>query len=529
MIYDLHQVGDKDRFDTDICVVGSGAAGLALAREFLGGTPRVLIVESGGGNREETADALNAGSNAGIPNSSFSKGRVRVLGGTTDVWPGACIPLAESDFLPRPWVPHSGWPFGREHLQPYYARAAELFRVPMDDFQRDVWTTVGTKGPEFDPALLGHAVNLFSPRPHRYLGKMLQRALERSSNVDVLLHATASEIVTNPEGSEVAAIEVRSLAGKKARIHARVFVICGGGFENARLLLLSRRYETAGVGNRHDVVGRYFQDHPAGKVATIHTDKPKRLQSPYGVSFRGFPPRPGPYPKIRLSYELQQREQVLNCSANVVWDIDIGSAEQGMLQVFRALRGLRRPLLPWSEVKKIIRDMPGMALFLARYLRGQASLTPPRSMWLLSMAEQAPNPASRIQLAEERDALGLHKLRLDWQTTELDHRTHAAMANAVRGEFGRLGLARVEVADWVRPGAAGWSSNLLGAYHPTGSTRMSHDPKLGVVDEQCRVHGVANLYIGGSSVFPTSGYANPTFTIAALAVRLADRLKATLA
>lgn len=244
------------------------------------------------------------------------------------------------------------------------------------------------------------------------------------------------------------------------------------------------------------------------------------------MPFRGFPPKPRSYPKIWLSPDAQRKHEVLNYSANAVWDIDINSAEDGMLRIFRALRSLRRPLLPWSEVRKIIRDMPGMTLFLARYLRGQASLTPPRSIWLLSMAEQAPNPDSRILLSDQLDAFGLPKLKLDWRTTELDRRTHEAMASAVKDEFGRLGLAQVELADWLKPGSAGWSSNLLGAYHPTGSTRMSTDPKFGVVDEHCRVHGVGNLYIAGSSVFPTSGYANPTFTLGALAIRLADRIKA---
>ncbi len=358
MIYDL-QDGEKQAFETDVCIVGSGAAGLSMVREFFDTNVRVLVLESGGGNREGLSDSLNEGINVGVPNGSLVNGRCRVLGGTTDIWPGACIPLTEADISTRHWVPFSGWPIGMDVLRPYYARAAEFFSVRIADFQQDVWSLLNVAGPEFDPAMLDHAINLFSPRTHRYPGKRLRRQLEQSNNVHVLLHATASELITSPDGARVVEVEVRAPTARRGKISARVVVVAAGGFENARLLLLSRRFEPGGIGNRHDQVGRYFQDHPTGQVATIHTERPQILQRPYGVSFQGFPPRPRPYPKIRLSPALQQREHVLNCSANVVWDIDLESAEQGILQVFRTLRGLRLPLLPPREMAKILRDLPG--------------------------------------------------------------------------------------------------------------------------------------------------------------------------
>ena len=528
MIDDLANAGGTRQIDTDVCVVGSGAAGLAFAREFLGTTMRVLVLESGGVNREERAASLNQGRDVGVPNPGLIEGRLRIFGGTTDIWPGACVPLTEMDLSERPWVPFSGWPISFQDIQPYYRRAADLLHVAVEAFQEEVWSVVGVDGLEFDERLLSHFIALFSPRPYRFLGKVLRQDLQRASNIRVLLHATATELRTDPSGTTVESLEARSLTGQRVEIRARAFLLACGGFENARLLLLSRAVESAGVGNRHDLVGRFYQDHPHARVGTIHADRPTALQKRYGASFRGFPPKPKPYPKIRLSPKLQQREGVLNSSATIVWDNDAQAGEEGLVRLFRAVRSLRTPVSPREEIMKIIRDLPGTARFVGRYVRGRASITPPRSMWLLNGAEQAPNPDSRITLDDELDGFGLPRVRLNWRMTELDRRTAEVMAEAVGQELHRMGLARLDIPSWLKSGTEGWSANMFGVFHPSGTTRMAQDPTRGVVDEHCQVHGMSNLHIAGSSVFPTSGYANPTFTIVALAIRLADRMKSAL-
>ena len=136
--------------------------------------------------------------------------------------------------------------------------------------------------------------------------------------------------------------------------------------------------------------------------------------------------------------------------------------------------------------------------------------------------EQTPNPNSRITLSQDLDALGLKRLNLDWRLTELEKRTVKVLAMTIGSEFGRLNMGRFQLPQWlVEDGDPGWT----GGCHHMGTTRMSDNPKLGVVNSDCRVHGVNNLYVAGSSVFPTSGFVNPTFTIVALALRLVDHLR----
>ena len=147
----------------------------------------------------------------------------------------------------------------------------------------------------------------------------------------------------------------------------------------------------------------------------------------------------------------------------------------------------------------------------------------------LCAAEQAPNPDSRVSLVEERDALGLPRIALDWRLTELDKRSLQAGHQAVALELGRTGLGRLQIEDWLTADVTTWTPTLTGGHHHIGTTRMSEDPARGVVDGDCRVHGIANLYVAGSSVFPTSGSANPTLTVVALALRLAAHLEQRLA
>jgi choline dehydrogenase-like flavoprotein len=133
-----------------------------------------------------------------------------------------------------------------------------------------------------------------------------------------------------------------------------------------------------------------------------------------------------------------------------------------------------------------------------------------------------------VLLDGERDALGMPRIRLDWRLTDLDRRSLLRTHEALAKEFGRTGLGRIQIEAWLQDDKAGWSDELSGGYHPMGTTRMADDPRRGVVDRHCRVHGLTNLYVAGSSVFPTGGSANPTLTIVALALRLAEHLKAEL-
>jgi len=139
--------------------------------------------------------------------------------------------------------------------------------------------------------------------------------------------------------------------------------------------------------------------------------------------------------------------------------------------------------------------------------------------------QRAPNPDSRVTLSTEKDALGVPRARLDWRVTPLDKHSMRTFYQLLGREMGRTNTGRVQMKDWLLSDDMSWPSFISGGWHHMGTLRMSTDPKEGVTDPDCRVHGISNLYIGGAAVYPTAGAVNPTLTLVALSLRLADHLK----
>ena len=512
MIDDLTGYGSDAELEADLCIVGTGAAGISLAREFLDTRARVIVLEAGGLEPDAQTDRLKEGE--GLSARGLVEGRGRSFGGTTTLWAGQCMPLDPIDLETRDWVPHSGWPIAMSELSPFYERAAGVLAVPGEQHDESLWRHWGIVPPALDPARVRHSYTVWSPKPD--LGHVYGKDLRRSENVRVLLHANATAIETSSAATAFSHVVARSLGGSSVRVSARACVLCCGGIENARILLTSGDPEAGGLANAHDTVGRYFQDHPNRRSALLHTSRPRDLQEPYSLLYRR---RRRYLPKLALAPAVQRSEEVLNCGANLQYDF----ANEGLNALRRVYRASRRSQEPDSslrdDLRLAVRGVPAAAgTAYQRLARGRSSTSPPASIWLQTHSEQAPNPDSRVVLARGRDALGSNTARVNWRLTELEQRTAEVMAATVGNELRRLGLAETELC-----------ADALGdSYHHIGATRMSTDPRNGVVDADCKVHGVEGLYVSGSSVFPTSGFANPTLTIVALSLRLADHLRRRL-
>ncbi len=512
MIADFDDPSTPARHETDVCVVGTGPAGLALAGRLAAAGTGVLLVESGGLVDDPAAGALSQGEVVGLP-VGLEPGRARLFGGTGTVWPGQCIRLDPSDLEPRAWVPDSGWPFTAAALEGYYARAEAWLGIPPEESDERAWRRYHLVPPAFDPDELTHRASVYSPAPD--VGAGHGRALARSGDVRVLLHATVARVLT-ADGGGADGVEIRSVTGRVGSVRARTVVLCAGGIENARLLLLS------GLGNDHDVVGRYFQEHPTLWV-DVDAARPDVLQEFYGFLGRG---RIRHTPKIALSWEAQRRRHLLGAVATPVFDEVRTPGVLAARALSRALQQRRRPEgVDGAALRAALAELPRIARAAARrFLQGRPSAQHVDRVRLKILVEQAPDRASRVTLSDEVDALGLPKARVDWRLTDLERRTARYFTAVLDAELRRTGLGRVTGTEWLDDDA--WTAGFEDAYHPAGTTRMSDDPATGVVDADCRVHGVAGLYVCGSSVFPTSGYANPTLTIVALALRLADHLAA---
>lgn len=369
MIEDLRRLEDGTELEADLCLIGGGAAGIAIAEALAGTGIEVILLESGGLRRSLDTDGLNEGESTGIAASSLTAGRARVLGGATALWAGQCLPPDPATLAERPWVPHSGWPFGEGEIDPFRRRAEQLLGIAGEVYDERVWDGFGVKRPSIDRRRLSHRFSVWCPHPD--LGRLYRKQLAAAANVRVLLHATATEILTTPACDRFDSVRAQTSEGKAMRVRARAGVVCAGGIENARLLLASN------IGNDHDLVGRFFQDHPNGHTAIIAGADAPRLQELYGLLYRG---RVRYLPRLVLSNELQSSEEVLSCAAYPVFHFGEESGVEAARRVYRSAKQRRRPAQLRRELGLMATDAPRLARVAFRRLaRGRsAGLEPQR-------------------------------------------------------------------------------------------------------------------------------------------------------
>ena len=524
MFLDLHELDDGALIDSDLCIIGAGAAGITIALELLDTGLNVLLVESGGLEFEEETQELYTAESIGLPYGPLDANRLRYFGGTTNHWGGMSAPFQKIDLEKRDWVEHSGWPISREELDPFYPRAYEICQLGPYKYGLSDWEDDKRKFLKLLPEKLEHKVWRFSP-PTKF-GKIYRSRLQSSEKIKILLHANATEIVTDWTTSNVTSIQLATLDGHKATVRSKLYVLACGGIENARVLLISNNVDAGGVGNRHDAVGRFFMEHPHIESGTILLAKPGNWATAYQIfEWKAGASSGNPHSRTWVglgpSAKAQRRRKILNSSATLDIIRPDGQAAGGP-------RIVLEPDNLEAHIANVIRDpdenwQDNAPRSAENVPRSEAALR------LYTRAEQAPNPDSRVKLTDERDALGLNRVALDWRMTELDKHTVRVVTRLIGEEIGRLGLGRLRLNEWLlddsnTPPWRGWPW-LAGGQHHMGTTRIGQNPKTSVVDSTCRVHDISNLYVAGSSVFTTSGYVNPTLNIVALAVRLTDHLK----
>ena len=540
MLLDTKRLRSGAVIESEVCIVGGGAAGITLALELGRAGIGVCLLESGGLARDEATASLFEGTSAGIPYDFAEGTRSRFLGGSSNCWGGFCRPWDSEAFQARDWVHASGWPIGRADLDAWYTRAHSVLKVPAENYRPEHWVgshqAVGAAGLALgsaqpfrlpvDPRNVEEILSQFSP-PLRF-GEAYRSELEQSRHVSVYLWANATEIQCNPWASAVEGIRVKTLSGVTATFRARHFVLAAGGIENPRLLLASRRQQAEGLGNGYDLVGRYFQDHPRILNGSVDFVDPYRHNPLYDIKFHCI----AEYltiagarisGQLRLPPEVQRRERLLDAQ---VWfrSLYAGEGEEVVRSLYRfrqRLRGKRslKNGLARDLAQVLMRPHDALGYTLAHCAASRLLV---KSVTMEMILEPEPHRDSRVQLGEDVDALGMRRVKIDWRLTEAAMRTVDRTFELIAEELEARGIATVRRGAPVS--SNGWPRDLEGTYHHMGTTRMHDSPRWGVVDRHCRMHGVGNLYVAGSSVFPTSSSNHPTMTLVALALRLADNL-----
>jgi choline dehydrogenase-like flavoprotein len=578
---DLATFDPSTLFEADLIVVGGGPAGLTIAREFIGTSVRVIVLESGLLDETPGHAALSELESIGEPSTQAQKQkrsifhgassstwspelqpfgvRCRALGGSTHVWKGKSAAFDPIDFAARPWVPHSGWPIPRAALDSYLDRAAQVLNLGPNVYDDGLWDLIGIPRPTpwFDREGL-HSFFWQFARSRLDQFDIMRFGREfitiKADNIRVLLNATVTRIGLTEDGGRFDHIEMSTILGARYQAKAKLAIVAASAIENARLLLVSNNVQQAGIGNGRDLVGRFLMDHAVARVGMFNPGDIANVIRRFGfygvrhggrtqMYMRGLAPAPA----------VQEREQLLNSAVYFMpersrddpWDAlkrlirresphpvgDVWSVISGAGLLAKGLgmkafsSNLTPDLLKKLVVDAAIRHFPNFVV--EEFQSGGL----PHKLTAVSMeiiSEQRPDRDSRVALSNRSDPLGIPLARVDWHINDDERRTILRVARMTRDAFVEAGLPEPILEPWVAEQRIE-DSEIIDFAHTIGTTRMSNDPQSGVVDVNCQVHGIHGLYIAGASTFPTSGHANPTLMILALAIRLADTIKSELA
>jgi choline dehydrogenase-like flavoprotein len=534
----------------DLCIIGGGPAGLILAGELVGSGLSICVVESGSEAPSPETEALSKGFVEGQDVHPPEETTRRGLGGAAHGWdirtgvPGPRVRhmrMDAVDFEPQPWLPLGGWPFTQQELAPFYPRAEALCGLHSFADDPAPWEEDGARRLPLNPALFETAMCQFGAADlfHTVHPAELRRA-EREGGLRLMLRTTARRLLGAPGGREIGQLLCARPDGSAVVISARCFVLAAGGVQNARLVLLSRP-EVPGLGG--EMAGRGYHDHPVIFGGLLTPADPGLfdraalydIRNPRGVPAMGY---------LNLA-QAARRAAGLAGFATFLFPRPEPRATHALEALRDGLRAMRRegrmPIGPLSVAKLFLRR-PGAVLGGAlEAARGRPVLSgfkeggwsrqrPPgggwRSFHLWHQVEQSAEPANRVALGEARDRFGDPLPVLHWRWGAEDDARVARAQDLLATELQASGIGRFDI---VRQDGRTALAFPAGAHHVLGTTRMSEDPRRGVVNPQGRVHGMANLYVAGGSVLPTGGAANPTLTVVALALRQARHLREALA
>ena len=520
MIEDLSSCQLPKEFATDVCVIGAGAAGISLSLTLARKGIDVLLLESGGEEPDTESDELNKGEIVGLPHVGMHEGRFRALGGTTTRWGGQMLPLQEIDFEERSWIAYSGWPIEHSSLSHYYESALSfsgLGKSIRDD--TEVWKRIA-----LDVPYLGQGIETYVTRwcPEPNFARLYAEELKRQPSLKCILHATVTGFDSN--GGRVTTLIAKNLHRQTLIVSANRFVLCLGGIETARCLLQPLNNGTLPPWTS-DLVGRFFQDHPGIQCADVLPKDRHTLHKFFdNIFLNGHKYQP----RFRLSASAQRHLRLPNIAGIILFQSKRSEALSETRQFFRAM--LQRPTVNRAVIQSTFNAIAtGSLSLLARQawralVQHRAFNLDDLGFRLGAQLEQVPNPNSRICLSDQCDSLGIRRAQLDWRLGNAELESIAKFAKVVKECFRRQGIGEVIIDTDVEISSPQVLSRVRDQNHHMGTARMAYTQKYGVVDPNLRLFGTENTYVCSSAVFPTSGNSNPTHTIIALALRLADHL-----
>ncbi|MGA8529286.1 MAG: GMC family oxidoreductase [Acidobacteriaceae bacterium] len=523
MHVDLEHPSLPGEFRSEVCVIGAGTAGILVAARLARAGISVNLLEGGGLSLEERSQGLYDIQTPGCAHAGVREGRFRTFGGASTRWGGGLLPYPEDVLHPPSLLRLPNWPLALSEIEPYYEELQQIMGVDLTPFSDELLKTFRARSP-FQSTAVRLRYCKTSPFNRRNLARTLGRECLAHPRVTVFTHCNVVSVDLEKNGGAIRTVSSVNYGGVRYRFHAQQFILSTGTIEACRLLLASRDVCGSGVGNERDQVGRYFHDNVGLHAAEVGPEDRQRMIRAFAPYMRG----PTLY-KARLEAAEQTRVERgwLSVGAEFPIEEPEGSDEDRVLVLLRALQR--------GEMHRIVHDelrhLPLTAVQIGRMLiaakvKRRRYISNRARMMLHVDVEQRPDPESRVRLAPERDAVGMPRAVLDWKISAEERETLQCFALELKKIFQEQGLANLKLK-WESSSDAGLIHRRDDSFHMMGGLRMGTDPSSSVVDRSLLVHGVRNLRVLSCAVFPTGGSSNPTFTMLALGLRLADQVAQT--
>lgn len=508
-----------------VCIVGAGIAGLVAATRLARDKKRrVVVVESGLSEFPSSVSALNEIDNPSGNFQGAQTGRSRGLGGTSLLWSGKLLPLSAQDTLDRPQLGSEGWPFDITELEQYRQEIEDLMGVDRRPYDGNIAEQLDPKGllPRNDVDFCLRWPKRPTIKNHN-LAYVLRKEIQNLENLEIWLGATVSRFCFDLSCGRIQALTALSHSGKTLRVVASEYLLAAGTLESTRLLLLADRQSNDSISRNCNALGRYFNDHLALTAANL---LPRNLTlTNLALSDRYT------FGALRhLQFELRPEVQNAHGIASAYFATNVELPDSSALSKAKyVVQGFRggNPRISCRDLNAILKDSPSLLRTAQwRSVRKQKYWPSNANLAIEIRVEQLPQWQNRICLSDQKDALGVPKLRLEWNKTDAEERVFRLMVGKV-DRYWNEHLAGVCKLEWI-PEVLNSEFRMVDSAtdraHPAGSTRMGINPLDSVVDPGLRVHHIPNLSVASASVFPSSGSANPTLTIMYLAMRAGDTL-----
>ncbi len=509
----------------DICIVGAGVAGITLAHQLMAEGLDIILLEAGGEQYSEESQQYYRAQSFPQLFPKPEVARLRMLGGSSNHWDNSTERFDAIDFERRPWVNHSGWPISFSDVASYYTEAEQYCGVGQDGYSVERWlrrqefSDICEGSNNLEAALIKKALP-----PTRFYFKYGE-ALEQASSLRIISHAALTDLDFDTEKQLVKSVTFQANPAVKHQVAAKLVVFGMGGIENARMLLLANEKYANALGNQYDNVGRYFMEHPVIRAAHLYTIDRKKLPSAYDGVYDS-----GRFLRLRLKlrekalydHQTNNLRLILQTQSERVLSHGIASSHI----MIDKLSSMEWPDNFGAHLSQILGDIDMVADALSRRAFGKVLVDSSDDFsgyQMLAMIEQTPDPENRIQLGQEPDALGMKRIEVKWRVTESDQAQAWKALELLASDAGVSRWGRVRLLP--ERDSRIWAGQMGYSGHHMGTTKMSASERNGVVDSECRVFGTKNLFVAGSSVFPTGGHVPPTLTITAMAIRLAKTLR----